>query len=343
MSRPESHTYQDADTATKPELTEGRESPPKPVRLRRPATAPLRIEIAGDRVLVRPNDRRRRPMAERRASQLQGRPFLKWAGGKQWFARVVSELLPPSYDSYFEPFLGGGSVFFAIQPNTAYLSDANSELIQTYDALRKYPDSVIDHLSRLKYDRKVFNEMRQRKPRTPWTHAARFIYLNRTAFNGIYRVNQLGEFNVPFGRFSQPPTICHRERLVSCSAALNDRVQVHSYDFERAVEAATENDLVYFDPPYITGHMNNGFVKWNSRLFTWSDQERLALLARSLVARGIHVLVSNADHPAVTDLYAGLHCYRLSRSSQIGGPSASRRRVTEALLSSYPIMGFESK
>lgn len=267
-----------------------------------------------------------------------GQPFLKWTGGKQWLARAMPTLAPDVFGRYFEPFLGGGSVFFALQPESAYLSDANLELIRTYAAVCEQPEKVIDNLRRWKYDRDVFETVRDLQPRTEASHAARFIYLNRTAFNGIYRVNREGRFNVPFGRFKNP-LICNRERLTECSAVLRRASLIESLDFEAAVSGASKGDFVYFDPPYITGHMNNGFVKWNAKLFGWDDQERLANLAADLSGRGVHVLVSNADHPAVTALYENFHRYRVERASQIGGPVDSRRRVSELLAASYPILG----
>lgn len=257
-------------------------------------------------------------------------------------ARVIALLLPSEYGAYFEPFLGGASVFFALEPKDAHLSDANEQLVATYAALRDSQEEVVRHLKRLRFDAEVYARVRRSKPRADATRAARLIYLNRTAFNGIYRVNGKGEFNVPFGSFTKEPTICDEERLSACASSLATAKAIRTADFERAVEGAAAGDLAYFDPPYITGHLNNGFVKWNAKLFTWDDQERLARVARTLKARGVHVLLSNADHPLVTDLYSGFHRYRLERTSRIGGPVSSRRRVTETLISSYPILGYRS-
>ena len=298
----------------------------------------VRIEIRADEVAILPADRRRRAFERHELCPLQCLPFLRWAGGKQWLARAMPVLAPASYEGYFEPFLGGGSIYFSLQPATAYLSDINAELIRTFRAIRDQPQRVIANLKRWKYDRQVFEAVRSLQTRTEPSSAARFIYLNRTAFNGIYRVNRQGQFNVPFGDFANPQ-ICNTRRLDICSRALNETKLIEALDFEDAVFKAERGDFVYFDPPYITGHNNNGFVKWNSQLFSWADQERLASLARQLTHRGVHVLVSNADHPAVTELYDGFHRYRLERASQIGGLPSRRRRVTEILASSYPIQG----
>jgi DNA adenine methylase len=297
-----------------------------------------RIEITSEAARLRPHDRRRRAVVEKSLPPLASQPFLRWTGGKQWLARAMPDLAPASYGRYFEPFLGGGSTYFALQPRIAYLSDANVELIRTYVALTAQPERVIDNLRRLRYDRVIFERVRVREARTEAGHAARFIYLNRTAFNGIYRVNQEGRFNVPFGRFINPQ-ICNRERLEDCAHILRSATMIEAHDFEEAVCSAVAGDFVYFDPPYITGHLNNGFVKWNAKLFSWQDQVRLANLASELAKRGVHILVSNADHPAVTQLYAGFNRYRVERGSQIAAATKKRRKVSEMLASSYPLLG----
>lgn len=300
-----------------------------------------RIEITPEVVRLRPHDRRRRVVIERSLQPLVSQPFLRWTGGKQWLARAMPDLAPATYRRYFEPFLGGGSSYFSLQPGIAYLSDANVELIRTYVALAAQPERVIDNLRRLRYERAVFERVRAREPRTEAGHAARFIYLNRTAFNGIYRVNREGRFNVPFGKFVNPQ-ICNRERLEICAQILRRATIIKILDFEEAVCSAAVEDFVYFDPPYITGHLNNGFVKWNATLFSWQDQVRLADLASELAKRGVHVLVSNADHPAVTRLYAGFNRYRVERGSEIAAATNKRRRVSEMLASSYPLLGIVS-
>lgn len=321
-------------------LPSSRQSPPNDCHARRVRQF-VRIELRPDEVAILPADRRRRPLARHELSPPQCVPFLRWAGGKQWLARAMPVFTPSSYERYFEPFLGGGSIYFSLQPATAYLTDVNSELIRTFRAIRDQPQRVIANLRRWKYDRQVFEAVRRLQTRSEPSSAARFIYLNRTAFNGIYRVNRQGQFNVPFGDFANPQ-ICNTQRIDTCSSALNKAKVIDALDFEKAVLTATRDDFVYFDPPYITGHNNNGFVKWNSKLFSWADQERLASLAKQLAHRGVHVLVSNADHPAVTELYDGFHRYRLERASQIGGLPSRRRRVTEVLASSYPIRGINA-
>lgn len=275
------------------------------------------------------------------ASFPEVRPFLKWTGGKQWLAPIASEILPSEFDgTYHEPFLGGGALFFALSPGAARLSDLNEDLITTYRAVRDQCGEVIARLSRYPHDSGFYDKLRRRKPRKPSTTAARFIYLNKTSFNGIYRVNRKGEFNVPFGRYKNP-TICHEDRLLTASDALRT-AHVAATDFEIAMDAARPGDLVYLDPPYITGHLNNGFVKYNARLFSWADQERLAAAALRLSDRGAWVLMSNADHPNVWGLYKGFYRYAVVRPSMVGGSVSSRGETREVLLANYPIAGMRS-
>lgn len=264
------------------------------------------------------------------------KPFLKWAGGKQWLSPLGRYLAPEEFSVYCEPFLGAGALFFALGPPRAHLSDVNPELIKAYGGVSADVEGVISRLDRVPYDIETFKKMRVSRPRLDATAAVRFIYLNRTAFNGIYRVNRNGDFNVPFGKYKNP-TICQPDRLRPAARALQSAT-LRSHDFETAVQNADASWFVYFDPPYITGHLNNGFVKWNARIFNWDDQARLAQIATELQARGTRVLISNADHPAVSDLYESFHHLRIRRHSLVGGKAASRKDVSELLISSFPII-----
>lgn len=261
-------------------------------------------------------------------------PFVKWAGGKRWLTAQIGKIKPKGWTGrYFEPFVGGGALFFALQPKRATLSDANEELITTYLAIRNNPDAVIRSLQSYPFGKRFFYRLRGQNPRADYTIAARFLYLNRTCWNGLYRVTNQGRFNTPFGRYENP-TICDEARIRAASKLLK-RARLFAGDFETQAGKAKAGDFVYFDPPYITGHQNNGFHKYNSQLFSWADQERLAKLAIRLTEEGVHVLVSNADHDSVVRLYKGFRYYQISRRSLIGGQMKSRGVVTEALLSNY--------
>jgi DNA adenine methylase len=266
-------------------------------------------------------------------SSIRTRPFLKWAGGKQWLAPIAAALIQPGSTSrYFEPFLGGGSLFFAVQPARAVLSDLNAELICTYRALRDHVDPLIAELSRYPHDRDFFHAMRAKRPRTPVRAAARVIYLNKTAFNGMYRVNARGEFNVPFGSYLSP-TICQTERLRGAAAALRG-ADLRCADFADATAEAKAGDLVFFDPPYVTGHHNNGFRKYNAQLFSWQCQERLRDVTVELIRRGVRIAMTNADHPSLRALFEGMHVTPVRRQSLINSSAAARGPVREALYTS---------
>jgi DNA adenine methylase len=270
------------------------------------------------------------------------RPFLKWTGGKQWLAAVAAQLLPiEGAHRYVEPFVGGGSVFFALNARNGVLGDLNPELIDAYIGVRDDAERVIATLRSFPYERTFYEAMRRRHPRLPYTKAARMIYLNKTAFNGMYRVNLRGEFNVPFGRFINP-TICQSDRIRAASRALQG-IDLRVDDFEALIRDTESGDLVYLDPPYITGHTNNGFLKYNAPLFSWDDQKRLARNAVELARRDVAVVVSNSDHHDVTALYKGFFRYCIVRNSLIGGRGSQRGPVQEALLSSVPLCGMPTE
>lgn len=270
------------------------------------------------------------------------RPIVKWAGGKQWLAAAAKSLAPLEWKGrYFEPFAGGAAFFFSLAPDRAVLADSNSELIRTYAALKHDADRIIDLLDSYSYEKKLYYYLRDRRPRSPHRAAARFIFLNRTCWNGLYRVNLRGEFNTPFGNFRNP-TILDEDRILAGVAQLK-RAVLRVGDFEKTLRYARRGDFAYCDPPYITGHQNNGFLKYNAHLFSWDDQERLAALALRLKLRNVNVLISNADHDKVVALYKGYYYYRVLRRSAIAGDAASRGVAREALLSSYPLLGCTSE
>lgn len=270
------------------------------------------------------------------------RPVVKWAGGKQWLAPAAPILRPQAFAGrYYEPFLGGAAFFLAMKPTLATLSDRNHELIAAYRAIRDDAEGVIRLLRTYPHSKEFYYVIRQRTPRAPRRVAARVLYLNRTCWNGLYRVNQQGRFNTPFGEFKNP-TICDSDRLRRAATRLR-RTKLRVGDFETIATAAQPGDFVYFDPPYVTGHHHNGFLKYNAPLFSWADQQRLARLAVSLAERGVYVLASNADQQSVVNLYGGFNYYRARRRSLIGGAGSQRGDVVEALLSNYPILGYPSK
>lgn len=271
-----------------------------------------------------------------------GRPFLKWAGGKQWLAPSAKNITPEHWKGkYIEPFLGGGAFLFALQPKKAVVSDKNEELISTYLAIRDFPEKVIKYLKSYLYSQDFYYKIRDKTFKTNCSIAARMIYLNRTCWNGLYRVNQKGKFNTPFGRFRNP-LICDIDRIYSSSKSLK-KVSLICDDFKIALDKAKKGDFIFADPPYITGHQNNGFLKYNARLFSWEDQKRLSISLHEASRKGVFILISNADQASVIQLYKGFYYYKCLRKSLIGGLVLSRHQISEALISNYPLFGYKSE
>jgi len=263
-------------------------------------------------------------------------PFLKWAGGKRWLIPRLHRKLPLFRD-YYEPFLGSGGLFFALRPNQAVLSDSNPELINCFRCIRNHCHEVIRVLKWLPVNRKTYYRVRDKLyPKADKIkRAAYFIYLNKLSWNGLYRVNMQGRFNVPVGRVHSGVEVYAAEQLLAASQLLK-RAKLKCCDFEQAVKDSKPGDLVYFDPPYITTHLTNGFIKYNSKLFHHSDELRLAHVAHSLAARGVSVVLSNAAHPLIKQQYDGLFFKtEIQRGSVIAADSARRGKFTELLISNF--------
>lgn len=264
-------------------------------------------------------------------------PFLKWAGGKRWFVYQHGAIFPKHYRRYFEPFLGGGAVFFYLQPHDAVLNDLNPDLIAAYQAVR---DNWVGLKKSLSFHQRAhdlsedhYYETRARKPKKLVPRASRMIYLNRTCFNGIYRVNKSGEFNVPRG--SKDAVLMETDDFKTLSKLLS-KAELRLGDFEKIIDEAGEDDLIFADPPYTVRHNLNGFIKYNEVLFSWTDQERLALALKRAAARGAKIVATNANHHSVRSLYSSWDFLTrsVSRFSQISADGASRRRFEEIIITS---------
>ncbi|TKB75029.1 MAG: Dam family site-specific DNA-(adenine-N6)-methyltransferase [Nitrospira sp.] len=261
------------------------------------------------------------------------KPFLKWPGGKRWLAQTIAKFLQPRLQGqYFEPFLGGGAVFFALHPTRATLSDINSDLVNVYRRVRDQPVKVLAHLKRIPVTSKEYYSVRTSNPACKIKQAAQFLYLNRTAFGGIYRLNKEGQFNVPYGGGDRTPTPLWRDNLITSGSKTLQGVALKISDFEPMVDMAVKGDAVYCDPTYTVAHENNGFVRYNERNFSWSDQERLAAAALRAYKRGALVIVSNAYHPSIRKLYSEFTARRFTRKSLVSASADARRTVHEYLL-----------
>jgi DNA adenine methylase len=231
------------------------------------------------------------------------RPFLKWAGGKRRLVAQIVPHLPRSFGRFHEPFVGSGALFFHLRPRRASLSDTNARLVRTYSGLCDAPDRVIELLSSYPHDKQFFLKMRTLAidERSDAEVAAWFVYLNKTAYNGLYRVNSKNGYNVPFGDY-QRPTICDEATLRRCAKQLKG-VTLRESDFESAARRARKGDLVYFDPPYVPLSATSYFTSYTTQGFGPDEQRRLRDLALALKRRGVHVRLSNSGAPLVRELY----------------------------------------
>ena len=263
----------------------------------------------------------------------RARPFLKWVGGKRQLLPRLLPHVPQRFGRYFEPFMGGGALFFSLAPGLASLNDGNVRLVRTYQAIRDRVEDVVALLRTYPHDRDFFISLRTNDidASTDVEVAAWLIYLNRTAFNGLYRVNSRGGFNVPFGRYKNP-TICDADNLRACAATLKSASIMHG-DFEAAVADARAGDFVYFDPPYVPLTATSDFTSYTAEGFTDADQVRLRNVALRLKAGGITVLLSNSGAPRVRELYAnGFEIEEVTANRCINSAADRRGAVVELLI-----------
>lgn len=266
-----------------------------------------------------------------RPHSAQPRAFLRWAGSKRYLLPHLIRYLPRTYGTYFEPFLGSGSLFFLLQPSSAVLADTCGPLVETFEAVRDDVSAVLRLMAPLQPKEKIYYQVRSAMPRGRFKRAANFIYLNYSCWNGLYRVNSAGQFNVPFG-LPKTKNLADPKNLKACATLLKQRqVRLRTADFEESVEGARAGDLVYLDPPYVTKHNQNGFRDYNEKIFHWFDQERLARLAARLVRLNVHVLVSNASHPEIERLYPDFSAILVDRKSTLASNKKFRGRAKEVL------------
>jgi DNA adenine methylase len=259
-------------------------------------------------------------------------PLVKWAGGKRWAVPRLLDTFPKAFNRYYEPFFGSGAAFFAIKPSRAVISDANEELMTTYRAIKDSWQHVWQHLEdhARRHSSQYYYDVRAKRPKGKVQIAARFLYLNRTCWNGLYRVNRRGIFNVPKG--SKETVLLSTDAPSEVANALK-RATILTGDFEKIIDTARAHDLVYADPPYSVNHNKNGFLKYNESIFTWADQERLAACIGRARERGVFVVVSNANHKSIRALYgSGFALRTVYRSSVISSASESRGRASELVI-----------
>ncbi|MDD4971108.1 MAG: Dam family site-specific DNA-(adenine-N6)-methyltransferase [Paludibacter sp.] len=259
------------------------------------------------------------------------KPFLRWAGGKKWLLKELDKYVDiNNYNSYHEPFIGGGAVYFHLSPRKAIISDSNKELIETYKVIQNNPEEVIKHIKSFERSKEFYYFVRNKKYSNEFEEAARFIYLNQMSFNGLYRVNTNGEYNVPYG---------YREKyhfdydnLLRVSLLLKNTVITHQ-DFEHSILNIKTNDLVFLDPPYTVTHNSNGFIHYNKKLFSLDDQYKLSDTIKKIKNIGAYYILTNAAHQTIREIFEnGDKMYEIDRASLIGGKNAIRGNYAELIL-----------
>lgn len=255
--------------------------------------------------------------------------FLRWAGGKRWLVPELKKIIKNiHFDVYHEPFLGGGSIYFNLLPKRAVLSDLNGELINAFIQVRDRIDTLFPLLMEYCNTQEEYYRVRQNVPVLDIERAARFIFLNQTSFNGLYRVNKEGDYNVPYG--FRKNILLSYEKLKKSSENLRNAEIIHC-DFEETIKQIKENDLVFLDPPYTVSHNKNGFIEYNQKIFKYKDQERLKGYIDEIDRKNAYYILTNAAHTAISDIFKGNDCKMIivSRASTIGGLNSKRGMVSE--------------
>lgn len=273
------------------------------------------------------------------------KPFVKWVGGKRQLLRQFRELglyppedFNPITSTYYEPFVGGGAVFFDLLPKNAKLSDLNNELVITYNVIKDNVDELIQSLQKHIYDKEYYLEVRAKKVEdlSDIEIASRFIFLNRTGFNGLYRVNKSGQFNVPFGRYNNP-VICDEDNLRRVSDALQGVTITHQ-DYKNVLETAKTGDFIYLDPPYYPINATSSFTSYTAEGFLEKEQTELRDTFIKLHKKGCFVMLSNSDTPFINDLYSGLDgitINKITAGRAINSKGSGRGKITEVLVTNY--------
>lgn len=266
-------------------------------------------------------------------------PIVKWVGGKRQLMFELLKNMPENYNRYFEPFIGGGALFFELQPDNAYISDMNEELINLYKVVRDNVDELVADLQKHDISKEYFIKIRnidRTEEYENWSavqKASRFIYLNRTCFNGMYRVNSKGEFNVPFGHYKNP-RILNENNLINCSNLLQ-KTEIKHADFSEILKVVKKGDFVYFDPPYVPLSETSSFTSYTKDGFDMDMQFKLRDICDELDSMGVKFLLSNSDTKLVNELYKNYNIKKVFASRQINANADGRGKITEVLVRNY--------
>lgn len=266
-------------------------------------------------------------------------PIVKWVGGKRQLMGELLKNMPKYYNRYFEPFVGGGALFFELQPDNAYISDMNEELINLYFVVRDNVYGLIEDLNKHEISKEYFLEIRNIDKSEKYAElsnvkrASRFIYLNRTCFNGMYRVNSRGEFNVPFGRYKNP-RIVDENNLIICSNLLQ-KTEIKHADFSEILTKVKKGDFVYFDPPYVPLTETSSFTSYTKNGFDIDMQFKLREVCDKLNLMGVKFMLSNSDTKLIHELYATYEIKKVFASRAINANADGRGKITEVLVRNY--------
>jgi DNA adenine methylase len=267
--------------------------------------------------------------------------FLKWAGGKQSLLQEIKQYLPEEINTYHEPFLGGGAVFFYIQqvhkPEKVFLSDLNHILVDVFRNVRDHTDELIEHLKEHKqqHDEEYYYEMRDRFNELDKTleKSALFLYLNKTCFNGLYRENSKGEFNVPIGSYKNPNIV--RAAALQKASRLLQSVQIKEQDFESSKEDMEAGDFVYLDPPYDPVSDTSNFTSYSGEDFGKDDQARLAEFCKKIDETGVLFMLSNSNTDFINELYSDFNLHKVTAKRSISANAEGRGDIFEVLVTNY--------
>jgi DNA adenine methylase len=269
------------------------------------------------------------------------KPFLKWAGGKRQLLPVIKKLLPPTYETYYEPFVGAGAVLFNLKPLSAVINDVNSELINCYKVVRDNSTALIEDLAGHQNSEEYFYKLRELDRGGEFDRmsdierASRIIYLNKTCFNGLFRVNRQGQFNAPFGRYKDPKIVNAEVILGDSDYLMNNDVQILNHDFVRATETAQRGDFVYLDPPYDPVSDTSSFTGYSLNQFGRTEQERLRDLFENLTLRGCLVMLSNSATNFIENLYEDYNVIKVQANRSINSVGTGRQKIDEFLILNY--------
>lgn len=270
-------------------------------------------------------------------------PVIKWVGGKRQLLDYLIKYMPDNYNNYYEPFIGGGALLLACMPANAIINDANSELINMYKVIRDHPSELIKNLEihNSKNSKDYYLNIREAdrngeiEKYTDIQRAARLMYMLRVDFNGMYRVNKKGQFNVPYGKYKNPNIVNADAILKLNNYFIKNNIIIKCEDFEKAVENANTGDFVYFDPPYIPLNSTSSFTSYTAENFSIQDQKRLADVFFKLSKKNVRVMLSNSDTELTRSLYSNAKIHKVHANRMINSKANRRGKISELIITNY--------